>query len=332
MPAESATFRVAVLAGLVALSASLGAWVYRHHNAPWKVSQRAFAAAVGAQGTKLNEILEVRSCDGAADRCVTCHLGIDGANPVELPRPFGGHGPGLTGHAARIIGCSACHGGAPRALDDRAHRLAGSAQRDPLMTEPHVQASCGRCHVPGSVAGTQRLAQGAQLYLGLGCALCHPVGTSGKGGLDYGPDIAAAGRRTPKELKISLFEPEADFKGSTMPSFRLALEPEPTATENLIIFLESLALGRASSCGERDPTQALAMAPCTTCHAGEAGAASGRLTHRCSFIVHRADELRCSRCHASELPPGSADCPVVLAHRSACSVCHDVRQGPGETR
>lgn len=207
------------------------------------------------------------------------------------------------------------------------------------MLQPHIQASCARCHVPGAKEGQERLEQGAWLYLGLGCALCHPLTEGGRGGLDYGPDLTAIGRKSLDDLKASLLDPAANFPGSTMPSFRHALEMEPEATENLLIYLESLVLDRYPDCGNREKSQGLVGRPCADCHAGENGRAGGRMQHGCPYLVKRAAELRCSNCHSSAGPafgPGEGQCPVLQQHMEACAACHDsARSAPlrrGNTR
>jgi hypothetical protein len=151
------------------------------------------------------------------------------------------------------------------------------------------------------------------LYLGLGCMLCHPLTDGGKGGLDFGPDLTMIGRKGLDYLRTSLLEPTENFPGSTMPSFRLSLEGEPEATESLLIFLESLVLDRYPDCGNRGKSRGLVGRPCATCHAGEEGRSSGRLKHRCTYILKGAAELRCRNCHSSGIPPtgeGDGYCPT----------------------
>jgi hypothetical protein len=194
------------------------------------------------------------------------------------------------------------------------------------MRQPHIQASCTRCHVPGAQAGQEHLEQGAWLYLGLGCMLCHPLHEGGRGGLDFGPDLKMIGRKDTDYLRDSLIEPTKNFPGSTMPSFRLALKKEPEATESLLIYLESLVLDRYPACGTRERTRSLASRPCATCHAGKEGDATGRMKHRCTYLLKKSAELRCSNCHASGVPTngsGGGYCPLLKAHREGCSACHD---------
>ncbi len=297
----------------------------RHYNTPWQTYQRQFFARFGRGDTA--GIQQISACSGAVDRCPTCHQGIDRADlsKQEIPLPFRGHGPGIGTHPADRIGCTACHGGAGRVLDPAgAHSPSGEGGRDPLMTEPHIQASCVRCHLPGEKPGQERLVQGARLFSALGCPVCHPLTEGGTGGWDFGPDLTAVGRQSPTALRTSLLDPSANFAGSTMPSFRLALEESPREMESLVIYLESLALPPFEECRSRTSRTDVDR-PCAACHAGAGGRAGGRLKHRCPYILERSSELACAGCHEAEIPPpGIAEgfCPFVSGHRDACVVCH----------
>jgi hypothetical protein len=207
-----------------------------------------------------------------------------------------------------------------------AHRSPDQSGADPLMTEPHIQASCARCHVPGDKPGQERLVQGAGLYAGLGCPVCHPLTDQGLGGFDFGPNLRAIGQKSPRYLETSLLEPTRNFEGSTMPSFRLSLENDPDATESLVIYLESLVLQRPEACRDRNRTQAEVEAPCADCHAGKEGLAGGRKKHRCPYLISRKQELKCKGCHPDDIPePGAGNgyCPLIHQHRDACVVCHE---------
>ncbi|MFH0901997.1 MAG: hypothetical protein V2A73_15310 [Pseudomonadota bacterium] len=286
-------------------------------------------------------IVEIRSCTGAVDRCASCHLVVGQAGLLSssgvaqegAARQYDLHPPAIAGHSQEEIGCSACHGGTGRSLRlGPAHSRPGTDTRDPLMREPHIQASCSRCHVPGDRAGSERLAGGAMRYLELGCQLCHPLTGEGRGGWDYGPDLRAIGRKSLVYLETSLLQPSANFPGSTMPSFQQALPPNSDALVDLIVFLQSLVLPRASAgdCGVRARSAALLEVGCPSCHGRPSGVAGGEWRHRCTYLGVRRDELRCQGCHANSTPADpageaamTAACPVIEAVRSDCAACHD---------
>ncbi len=323
--------RVSFLVAACALLSVLLLIVIRTGQAPWRILQERFLEqyADGEAGDDDVVIRQHFTCARKVDRCPSCHLGMERKDLADesVPLPFRAHGPALGGHRPDRVGCTACHGGVGRALDPLiAHSLAGRETTDPLMGQPHIQASCARCHVPGAQAGQDRLEQGAWLYLGLGCMLCHPLHEGGRGGLDFGPDLTMIGRKGLDYLKTSLIEPTENFPGSTMPSFRLSLEKEPEATESLLIYLESLVLDRHPGCGAREKSRSLVLRPCGTCHAGEGGRAGGRMEHRCTYILRKSGELRCGNCHASGTPKaarGGGYCPLTMQHRESCSACHD---------
>jgi len=323
--------RLSFLVAACALLCVLVLVVIRAQQAPWRVLQERFLA-VNPGGTEGGDALGIRqyyTCAAEVDRCPTCHMGIERSDLADedIPLPFRAHGPGLGKHLPDRAGCSACHGGSGRTLDPLvAHSRVDREARDPRMRQPHIQASCARCHVPGAQAGQERLEEGAWLYLGLGCMLCHPLHEGGRGGLDFGPDLKMIGRRNLDYLKNSLIDPTENFPGSTMPTFRLALEKEPEATESLLIYLDSLVLDRHPACGTRERTRSLVSRPCATCHAGKEGDATGRLKHRCTYLLKKSAELRCANCHASGIPAtvgGEGYCPLLKQHREACSACHD---------
>lgn len=325
--------RLSFLVAACALLCVLVLVVIRGRQTPWRVLQDQFLTRYSGdtESGDASGIRQYYTCAREVDRCPTCHLGIDREDLADtsVPLPFRVHGPGLGKHLPDRVVCSACHGGSGRALDPAvAHARPDQHAKDPLMREPHIQASCARCHVPGAQAGQERLEQGAWLYLGLGCMLCHPLHEGGRGGLDFGPDLTMIGRKDPDYLKTSLIDPTENFPGSTMPSFRLALEEEPEATESLLIYLESLALDRYPACGTRERTRSLVGRPCATCHAGREGNATGRMKHRCTYLVRKTGELRCANCHGTGIPPtgrGEGYCPLLKQHRQSCSACHDTK-------
>ncbi len=333
---EHRLLRISLLVAACALLCVFVLVAIRAGRAPWRVLQERFFALYPA-GSEAGDTVGIRqytTCASEVDRCSSCHLGIGRSDLADpgIPLPFRAHGPGLGNHLPDRIGCSACHGGNGRALDPvAAHAWAGRRGRDPLMREPHIQAGCARCHVPGDQPGQERLEQGAWLYLGLGCMRCHPLTGGGRGGDDFGPDLTGIGRKDLAYLKTSLLEPTDNFPGSTMPSFRLALGKDPEAMESLLIYLESLALHRYPACGTRGQARSLVLRPCATCHAGKGGHASGRMKHRCAYLLKKAPELRCANCHASVIPPAGREggyCPLLKQHRGACCACHDGAANP----
>ena len=248
------------------------------------------------------DVVEQPAVTNVVERCPSCH------------QPPAAHGAALEAHQRRGVGCSDCHGGRPRGLRlASVHFASGVPAADPRLRAPGVDASCMRCHVPGGAAGTERLGRGARLYLGLGCAACHPLGAGGAG---YAPDLSAVGWRSPAELRARLLGADPPPMGSPMPSFAAALR-EPTDLDDLLVFLEGLALAPVARGRASPRADALVSASCTACH--EPGAVGPR--HRCLYLRERVNELACERCHVAPLA-AVGRCPVVDQERSACPACH----------
>lgn len=310
-------WRGALAVGAFALAAVVAAALARAARPEWRQAQERAGAGRG--------IAQFSTCEGEVDRCLTCH---------PKSALAGGHSMSLSRHRPEVMGCGACHGGAPRALTARAaHAAPGTDRPDPRMKGAHLQASCAKCHVPGDRPGMEHLTRGAGLFLELGCAVCHPLAGGGRGGWDFGPDLRGIGRRSPASLEIAILEPARRQKGSTMPSFAHAFAADPGSLEDLLVFLESLALPPAEQghCSARAKSAALAELPCAACHAGSGGKAGGRLRHRCAYIEARKDSLACESCHPGAVPaagPRGEACPFVEEQRGACAACHG-RPGAG---
>lgn len=321
-PPSTRRLRYAVTAATGALLLVLIAVAWRALDPPWRdIQRRAYPADPPG-------VVEIAACTGALDRCATCHADLDA--PLAPPRCRAAEALHAQHPPARF-GCSACHGGTARALSPAiAHLAPGTSEKDPLLRPPHLEASCGRCHVPAEWPGMERLYAGATRFLDLGCLLCHPLENEGRGSWDFGPDLRALGRLSPRYLRDALLEPTKNFAGSSMPSFAPALADDPAALETLVIFLESLSLSRPRECNQRPRADGLLAQPCGACHAGEGGVARGAFAHRCDYILHNAPRFSCRLCHEGPVPPGSSDgCPLLSQERKNCVVCHD---GPAGAR
>ncbi|MBI4864819.1 MAG: c-type cytochrome [Candidatus Riflebacteria bacterium] len=131
---------------------------------------------------------------GAADRCVTCHLGAHVAKPVPGARLFAAHPP--VAHDAATAGCTACHGGQGRATTARAAHGAVAHWEDPLIPKPYYEAGCGGCHTHLKLSHAGKATRGRQLFEQKGCLSCHTLdgaGTSQPGS----PDLSRVGHNGP---------------------------------------------------------------------------------------------------------------------------------------
>ncbi|OFV86546.1 MAG: hypothetical protein A3J75_03695, partial [Acidobacteria bacterium RBG_16_68_9] len=112
-----------------------------------------------------------------ADRCSTCHAGIDNQLFREAPQPFRTH-PGdlLAHHEINRFGCTPCHDGQGMATTvDAAHGKEANWPNAMLPTA-FLQSSCARCHeVTHGVQGTEVVSRGNDLFLEKGCYGCHDI-------------------------------------------------------------------------------------------------------------------------------------------------------------
>jgi mono/diheme cytochrome c family protein len=166
-----------------------------------------------------------------------------------LPQPHAAHpGDFLEDHPVREYGCTICHGGQGRALtrEDAFGRLPGTHWPYPLLEQPYIQASCGKCHLaifdkPGiedreAMEGMEVFLRGKTLFSQEGCLGCHKA--RGAGGI-LGPDLTRQGEKTKHEysfqnvageqtvsnwLKEHFRDPEMVSPGSQM--LRINLEEE----------------------------------------------------------------------------------------------------------
>jgi cytochrome c2 len=245
---------------------------------PWTRYQEEFARLRpgAARGVRQIYVPELR----VADRCPTCHLGVEDAALRDASAPFAAH-PGdlLRTHPVERFGCTPCHDGDGLATTVEAAHARGAAAARPMLPRAHLQAACVRCHeVPHGVRGAERAARGADLFMERGCYGCHEAP-----GVAYLPKFAPplAGLRTklvdatawvPAWLK----EPGRLRPGTLMPEFGLT-DDEATKIAAFVLSLPAgtplppVDLGAASAEeGERLFTER----GCRGCHAVAADEAS----------------------------------------------------------
>ncbi len=183
-----------------------------------------------------------------ADRCTTCHLGIDNAKFSDAEQPFRTHpnmdlylGSGSP-HPMDKFGCTSCHGGLDRSTDfltaghtphdkmqeeDWAFKYgwdAKAAVREflptPMLAMPDVEAGCYKCHNSSTeVPRAAALDNGRELIKQFGCFGCHKI-PGYEEIRKVGPDLSTvSGKLTQDWMKKWLANPK-DFKSEArMPKF-----------------------------------------------------------------------------------------------------------------
>ena len=143
---------------------------------------------------------------GRADRCVTCHVGMDEFTNPSLTNdfkenPYKPH-PDLSGlvkkHSFQKFGCVVCHGGQGLATTVRGahegievHYGESHIASQYMLRPPFLQANCAKCHADlDKTRGAEVAAKGKALFEKHGCVGCHSInGVGGIISVDLG-DIA----------------------------------------------------------------------------------------------------------------------------------------------
>ncbi len=163
-----------------------------------------------------------------ADRCTTCHRGIDNPLFKDAAQPFRTH-PGdlLAHHDITRFGCTPCHQG-----QGAATTVEGAHGREPnwltpMLPRAYLQASCARCHeVTHGVQGAEVVSHGNDLFMEKGCYGCHDVQ-----GMTYLPKFAPplaplnSKLAAPKDWTYAWVKDPAHMNQNTaMPNFKLSDE------------------------------------------------------------------------------------------------------------
>jgi len=201
------------------------------------------------------------------DRCISCHQGLEDTAMIHASQPHTTHpGEFLKDHPLEDYGCTICHGGQPGALSRKeAHgRLPETHWPFPLLDQPYIQASCGKCHLAIfrnhnmdqlsaeetiDMEGMEVFLKGLGIFSAEGCLGCHQA--RGLGGI-LGPDLTQQGEKTKHEysfqniqgeqsisnwLKEHFKDPEMVSPGSQM----LKINLEEVELEALATFVMGLA-------------------------------------------------------------------------------------------
>jgi cbb3-type cytochrome c oxidase subunit III len=192
-------------ASLATLAALLYAAYEENVRREWRQLQRRYRAELPpAQAAAFAvQLRQIYAPDlGAADRCVSCHVGMDpGEAGIEGHALFASH-PAVA-HEPAQYGCVACHAGQGRATAAADAHGAVPHWPEPMIPARYAEAGCGSCHTHLAVPGLDRLARGRELFARYDCLACHAIdgrgGTLRPGGAAgvSGPDLSRAGARGP---------------------------------------------------------------------------------------------------------------------------------------
>jgi len=225
----------------------LAVWLDRDRE--WLPYQKAYyraAASLTDEPLKQKQILasplEIRqiqtAVDGRADRCITCHLGVDNPNFTEAEQPYTTHPKQesfrkMLHHSLDEFGCTFCHDGQGLATTrEAAHGTVPHWDR-PLLTGEWLDVGCGRCHKGTlDLAGAPILSQGRRLVKKVGCHHCHTLeGFEQEKPEAFGPSLLGAGLKLNEAwLKGWLKDPFASTAKTKMLNFYLTEEEAQALT------------------------------------------------------------------------------------------------------
>lgn len=204
----------------------IGVFAYRQETPEWKdyqatyyqkLAQKTGDAKVAGTPLKVQQIWDERL--NRADRCVTCHGGIDNPAFENEPQPYKTHpkfaGQGyISKHPFEKFGCTICHEGDGQAVTvEQTHGVVHHLDRQ-LLSPPYVQAACTKCHYELYSKEvywpeTKSLMEGKRLAGELGCGACHAIKQLGTSAT-LAPDLSSMGSKT--ELAFYLVHDFANVK------------------------------------------------------------------------------------------------------------------------
>ncbi|HUI28293.1 MAG TPA: c-type cytochrome, partial [Candidatus Kryptonia bacterium] len=208
-----------------------------------------------------------------ADRCTTCHRGIDNPLFQDAAQPLRTH-PGdiLRQHDVNRFGCTPCHDGQGIATTvDGAHGHEAN-WKSPLLPTAYVQTGCARCHeVTHGVKGAEVVTRGGDLFMTKGCYGCHDVK-----GIVYLPKFAPPLNRLQRKLTDTktwayawIKDPAKLSRDTAMPNFKLSDEEVGKLTAFLLTLPEGKAYERVDVGGAwaQDGERLFTERGCRACHA-----------------------------------------------------------------
>jgi cbb3-type cytochrome oxidase cytochrome c subunit len=159
-----------------------------------------------------------------ADRCQSCHIGIDGKRQVSGKQPFTRHPASfvyIDHHDPSKFGCTFCHRGQGRATTSVA-KAHGNVKHfdEPMLEGDMTQTSCLNCHgdIKG-LRGAEQIVNSTELIKKYGCYSCHKIPGYETVG-DVGPVLTEVGTKVNYSWAVKwLLDPKKYFSTARMPKF-----------------------------------------------------------------------------------------------------------------
>jgi mono/diheme cytochrome c family protein len=219
-----------------------------------------------------------------ADRCTTCHLGIELPRFAESEQPFTTH-PGdhinPNRHSVDAFGCVICHEGQSVGLTvDEAHGHIHHNWMTPLLFGKRSESSCEACHPMGSdiakdavMTDAPSFTRGRSLYLQTNCLGCH-VADGYERDAGIGPILTAVATKSdPAWAQTWVKNPKGFLANTVMPDFELPDEKIKAITAYLYSLSKPGKADRKARARLDDPKaiargeKTLTNLGCLGCHA-----------------------------------------------------------------
>ena len=262
-----ASFVVLIVHGVVFYDQFFHRWE-RHQTAYFEQARSltknaAEKTELEARSPKIEQYIVTSFGDTHVDRCGTCHIAIDDPRFTGHAQPLKSHpyseamgdvqrnGRWERRHKFSDFGCTACHGGQGRGLENQYSHGEDEFWPEPLLGyvsqanwrkdfapklkgKEYMEAACAQCHTNENFAGTPNVNRGRKLFYAMNCYGCHKIDGISEGTL--GPDLTQAGKKFKVDyLWESIVEPRANLATSFMPKFNL----NDQDVRSLVIFLKS---------------------------------------------------------------------------------------------
>ncbi len=196
-----------LISGLVLLM-FIGLDAYREMTSEWKTYQSDYKDfliknAEDEDSRKRAQKIEIGirqnylSSLNKADRCMSCHIGVENPLMAKEELPFKQHsGNYLENHPVDKFGCTICHYGQGRATNRKeAHGEGRDTHWDfPIIPPKYIQSTCAICHDYQMLEkeGADLVVKGEKLFREKGCKGCHKL--NGVGG-DLGKALDGIGSK-----------------------------------------------------------------------------------------------------------------------------------------
>ena len=171
-----------------------------------------------------------------ADRCTTCHLGIEDPQFAGALQPFKMHpAPFLSWHPPEQFGCTPCHRGQGLATTLDAHGGV-SNWKEPMLPAEFLEASCATCHRNLTRSLAPVWYQGRELINSLGCRGCHEI-RGQKPSEKIGPSLSNESRKVNPGWLVGFLKNPKNYSTETrMPNYRFP-ETEALALRDFLMTL-----------------------------------------------------------------------------------------------